>query len=242
MKQKRWNNLIICKDLCFGVLNLCIKNNGWNAKWKKVTPRPSLITNDPVYPPGVTQVRHTSTQPPVHLTYLPTVWGGRSDKGQGFGCDKEGPCVLLWLWLLPCCPLQEAIQRPGTDHQQWWVWMWPRAGRHTECCCVFTCGIFRPVIETEGRVEFMPDYSSSLTLQKVFLHFQALVLLHPAIFTFCVLCSTSLIVSLCPHLGSCGSQSRWAAWHRVTMSVGKQSLSRMPLSLWQSSSPMKPYQ
>lgn len=43
--------------------------------------------------------------------------------------------------------------------------------------------------------------------------------------------------------GSCGGVgSCWLAWRRVTMSVGKQSLSRIPLSLWQSSSPMKPYQ
>lgn len=39
-----------------------------------------------------------------------------------------------------------------------------------------------------------------------------------------------------------GDRSCCVAWHRVTMSVGKQSLSRIPLSLWQSSSPIKPYQ
>lgn len=40
----------------------------------------------------------------------------------------------------------------------------------------------------------------------------------------------------------CGVWSFWLAGCRVTMSVGKQSLSRMPRSLWQSNSPMKPYQ
>lgn len=40
----------------------------------------------------------------------------------------------------------------------------------------------------------------------------------------------------------CGVWSFWLAGCRVTMSVGKRSLSRMPRSLWQSNSPMKPYQ
>lgn len=40
----------------------------------------------------------------------------------------------------------------------------------------------------------------------------------------------------------CSVWSFWLAGCRVTMSVGKQSLSRMPRSLWQSNSPMKPYQ
>lgn len=58
---------------------------------------------------------------------------------------------------------------------------------------------------------------------------------------FALMCTTlSLLFSF--HLGSCDSGSGWLAWHRVAMSVGKQSFNRMPLSLWQSSSPMKPYQ
>lgn len=46
---------------------------------------------------------------------------------------------------------------------------------------------------------------------------------------------------LCLYSGSRGGPSCRAAWHR-TMSEGKPSLSRMPRSLWQSSSSMKPYQ
>lgn len=37
-------------------------------------------------------------------------------------------------------------------------------------------------------------------------------------------------------------QGAAAPWHKVTMSVGKQALSRMPLSRLQSSSWMNPYQ
>lgn len=40
----------------------------------------------------------------------------------------------------------------------------------------------------------------------------------------------------------CGAWSLWLACCRVPMSVGKQSLSRMPRSLWQSNSSMNPYQ
>lgn len=37
-------------------------------------------------------------------------------------------------------------------------------------------------------------------------------------------------------------QGQGTLWHKVTMSVGKQALSRIPLSRLQSSSWMKPYQ
>lgn len=49
----------------------------------------------------MTQVKDRSPHGP-HLAYLRKCnGGGKSDKGQGFGCDKEGPCVLLWPWLSP---------------------------------------------------------------------------------------------------------------------------------------------
>lgn len=56
--------------------------------------------------------RHASTQPPDR-TSLICQWNGRgrSDKGQGSGCDKEGPYVLLWPQLLPW--LSVARGHPG---------------------------------------------------------------------------------------------------------------------------------
>ncbi|CAB1427795.1 unnamed protein product [Pleuronectes platessa] len=49
----------------------------------------------------VTQVRDRRPRRP-HLAYLRKCnGGGKSDKGQGFGCDKEGPGVLLWPRLSP---------------------------------------------------------------------------------------------------------------------------------------------
>lgn len=71
---------------------------------------------------------------------------------------------------------------------------------------------------------------------------------HPCAYPSRLLPSTSSVFflcrfshSLCLYCGWCGGPFCWAAWHR-TMSAGKPSLSRIPRSLWQSSSSMKPYQ
>lgn len=117
----------------------------------------------------------------------------------------------------------------------------------------------REQTEMEGQVEFRAKhfFARSLTLQEsqiasgsrhppLFLPFPPPCL--PLSFLPFILSSLVFFLGGTPRLfslfysGSCGSRSCWAAWHRVTMSVGKQSLSRIPLSLWQSSSPMKPYQ
>lgn len=62
--------------------------------------------------------------PRPHLSYLPMEGGGRSDKGQGFGCDKQESYVLLWSWRVPwpstvgghpkarCWPQAESVCAP----------------------------------------------------------------------------------------------------------------------------------
>lgn len=85
--------------------------------------RSHLIRIEPVYAPGdrvrghrVTQVRVRRL--PADRTSLICQWsgGGRSDKGQGFECDKRGPA------LAPGShhgqQLQEGIQRPTEHHQE----------------------------------------------------------------------------------------------------------------------------
>lgn len=93
------------------------------------------------------------------------------------------------------------------------------------------------------KVKLLPDpdihpcsYPSCLLVFR-FLSFHSALHLNFFFFFF----GTSHLLSLF-YSGSCGGRSGWVVWHRVTMSVGKQSLSRIPLSLWQSSSSMKPYQ
>lgn len=56
-----------------------------------------------------------STQPPDR-TSLICRWsrGGRSDKGQGFGCDKEGPYVPL---LAPALTLAVRCERPSKGQE-----------------------------------------------------------------------------------------------------------------------------
>lgn len=118
--------------------------------------------------------RRASTQP-LDRTSLICLWsgGGRSDKGQGFGCDKERPYVLLRPWLSPWLSIArghpEARSWPQPGKPPRWcfrtqVWIWPCAVRYTESWCVFTCGSFGAVkerkveTETEGQVEFRADF------------------------------------------------------------------------------------
>lgn len=145
--------------------------------------------------------------------------------------------------LTPCCQ----IYRMLVCIYMWQLWCSERQGG-------------REQTETEGQVEFRAKhfFARSLTLQEsqiasgsrhppLFLPFPPPCL--PLSFLPFILSSlvffffgdTPRLFSLF-YSGSCGGRSCWAAWHRVTMSEGKQSLSRIPLSLWQSSSPMKPYQ
>lgn len=83
-------------------------------------------------------------------------------KARAFGCDNEGPYVLLWPWLSPWPsvvrghPGARSWPQPGKPprrrfHTQ--VWMWPRAVRYTKCWRIFTCGCFGAVKEREGGRE-----------------------------------------------------------------------------------------
>lgn len=164
----------------------------------------------------------------------------------------------------PGCPLRGAIQGPGADHNQESLQDGVFAHRYesdpvlsdnTERWCVFTCGSFGAVKERKGETDrdggsggVQGRFFCRLTLQEsqiasgsgytpLFLPASVSSSFFPSIIRFFFLSPP-----LCLYSGSCGSRSCWAAWLRVTMSVGKQSLSRIPLSLWQSSSPMKPYQ
>lgn len=80
-----------------------------------VTVRSTLIRNDPVdpLPESEPERREKGTEwrrweTDLHMDHTSVIWltnrrgegGGRSDKGQGFGCDKERPSVLPWLLTL----------------------------------------------------------------------------------------------------------------------------------------------
>lgn len=74
-----------------------------NEHLKGVIVRANVIRNEPVYPPAewlrghrVTQVRDRRPSSPQTAPLLSAQWNGAgsSDKGQGFGCDKRGSCVL----------------------------------------------------------------------------------------------------------------------------------------------------
>ena len=73
-----------------------------NQKWSCLPPRRGSEREwEGVRGHWVTQVRDRRPRGP-HLAYLRKCnGGGKSDKGQGFGCDKEGPDVLLWPRLSP---------------------------------------------------------------------------------------------------------------------------------------------
>lgn len=163
----------------------------------------------------------------------------------------------------PGCPMQEAIQGPGADHNQESLQDSVFAHRYESDpvlsdiqkggVCLHVVAL-RAVKERKGETDRGSGgvqgrfFASRLTLQEsqiasgsrytpLFLPFP------PPYFPLSFLPSqVFLLLSLFVfYSGSCDGPSCWAAWHR-TMSVGKQSLSRIPLSLWQSSSPMKPYQ
>lgn len=146
----------------------------FNQKWSCLPPW--RVTERAPSDAGESQA---STQPPDR-TSLICRWsrGGRSDKGQGFGCDKEGPYVPLWPQLSPWPsaarghPGARSWAQPGKPprrcfHTQ--VWMWPCAVRYTECWRGFTCGSFGAAkereggekgrqTEAEGQVEFRADF------------------------------------------------------------------------------------
>lgn len=136
---------------CFNPM--CLKNNNLNTfsrkghseaifKQKWFCLPPWRVTERALSDAGE---RQASTQPPDR-TSLICLWsgGGRSDKGQGFGCDKEGPYVLLWPWLSP--RLSVTRGHPGARS-------WPTTRKasktvfsHTGMNLTLCCQIYRKMV------------------------------------------------------------------------------------------------
>lgn len=187
--------------------------------------------------------------PGPHLAYLPMERRRKSDKGQGFGCDKERAHVLLWPWIsiVKGHPGARSWPPPMLHRYESDPVLADREQRGRRAETRGSGGVhdrFLPVVLYCRKAKLLPDLRLHLgLLQLASLPTSSFPSIHPPIFT-CVVFSLpfSTLDPVCPYSGARGSRSCWAAWHRVTISVGKESLSRMPLSLWQSSSPMKPYQ
>lgn len=119
--------VVNCTELNCGQIKTKKKNLQYICEVKKVTVRPALIRNDPVYPPGewlrghrVTQVR--DRRPPSPRTApLLSAYGTEEEgvtKARALGVIRKGLMSCFGPGSHPGWPLRKAIQGPGVDHNQ----------------------------------------------------------------------------------------------------------------------------